>query len=275
MGKSILIGDAGGSKTDWRLIKDDQITQYSTVGFNAFTHSISAFKESISENIDERQIDQLFLYCAGADTDDQRNEVARELSEIFKSEIKVENDLLGAARATCGHEKGYACILGTGANASYYDGNQMEKVSASLGYVLGDEGSGAYLGRKLLKGIYRNQLSAEVISSFMDEFALPVDEAIRSIYGAEKPNQYLATFVPFILSQKADGSIYQLITEAFSEFFKEFLSSADKNLKVHFSGSVAYHFSDILRQVASDLNYIIGTIIDSPISGLVLYHKDE
>lgn len=275
MAKSILIGDAGGTKTAWRLIQGGQITQYNTSGFNAFTHSVSDFKRSIAENDLPKEVDEVVLYCAGADTVAQREEVAEELMEVFNAKVVVENDLLGSARATCGRESGYACILGTGANASFYDGAQVAKVSASLGYVLGDEGSGAYLGKLLLRGIYRERLSALVTEDFQKQFNLPVDEAIRTIYGSSKPNQYLASFVPFILEHKKDASVYALITEAFSDFFSAFFNAEPVKEKVHFTGSVAFYFSDILRQVAMDLDFTVGTIIDSPIAGLVLFHRRD
>lgn len=271
--RSILIGDAGGTCTDWRLIKGDKIQQFSTGGFNLFTHSVRDFKKEI-EGLELEGLDEVYIYAAGADTDLQRKQLSKELKEVFGIDARVENDLLGAARATCGLDRGYVAILGTGANASYYNGTNVEKVSASLGYILGDEGSGAYLGKQLLKGVYRSMFSEEILSKFQERFHLPVDQAISTIYASDKPNQYLASFVPFIAEVKHNAEIYKLIYDAFGAFFDAFFDGKKLELPIHFVGSIAYHFSDILRQVIMDRKFQVGTIIASPIAGLLLHHRN-
>lgn len=272
--KTILIADAGGTSTDWRLIRDSKIQQFVTGGFNLFTHPVDQLKQEIlSLNIGA--VDEVFFYSAGADTKEQRQSLSDELSEVFGVLPNVENDLLGAARATCGSTPGFVGILGTGANASYYDGNQVEKVSASLGYVLGDEGSGAYLGKQLLKCIYRSEFQKSIIEAYQNHFHLPVDQAIRNLYASNRPNQYLASFVPFLADHKNEPEIYRLIHRSFQDFFEAFFKHTHVNHPIHFVGSIAFHFSDILRQAAVDSNLMVGTIIASPIAGLVLYHQHE
>ena len=152
MSESFIVGDAGGTKTHWRMFHNGKILQFNTTGFNAYTHNLSDLSESILQNFGS-ELDRklpVYLYAAGVDTPEQKAEIEEELCKVLGPQLSVENDLVGAARSLCDDESGNICILGTGANACYYNGITVNKVSASLGYVLGDEGSGASLGKKLL-----------------------------------------------------------------------------------------------------------------------------
>lgn len=273
MAKSILIGDAGGSSTSWRLIKaDGVIEQFRTDGFNYSTHSLEAFVQELTQL--DRQADEVHLYMAGADTEEQRSLIARELRVIWGN-VAIENDLLGAARAVLGKHEGYACILGTGANASFYDGKNVEKVSASLGYLLGDEGSGAYIGKQFLREALRGNFEQGLMDQFHRYHSISVADTIKELHTHKKPNTYLASFCQFIGSHKDHPQVYHLIYKSFSDFFHAFFGEGGVKLPVNFVGSIAYHFSDILRQVGSDLGYSVHTILESPIAGLVLYHQDQ
>jgi len=270
MSNRILVGDAGGTSTSWRFIDGNKIEQYNSGGFNYTTHSLLNFRKEI-EALHIKPV-RTYLYIAGADTPDQRKIIEQELEEVL-GKVKVENDLLGAARSVLGSEEGYICILGTGSNASYYDGTEVQKVSASLGYLLGDEGSGAYMGKQLLKGMFRNQFDLDIINAFKDYHQLSIADTIKHIYDQEKPNIYLASFSRFIGEHKDHPQIYQLIYESFKTFFSEFFGERKIDLPIHFVGSIAHHYSGILRQVGADLNFTISSIVDSPIAGLALYHK--
>lgn len=270
-----MIGDAGGTKTAWRLIHDDGVESYSSVGFNAFTHSLNDFRESIQRTNEILKADEVHIYCAGADTDEQKEQIANDLAKVFSVKPAVENDLLGAARATCQRSKGYICILGTGANASYYNGSNVEKVSASLGYIMGDEGSGAYLGKRFLRSVYRGWFDTMITSRFQDQFKLPVDKAISELYNADHPNKYLASFVPFIADLQHEPQVSQLIQDSFRDFFIGFFKNQKVEEPLHFVGSIAFHFSEFLNQVANDLNYQLGNIVKSPMDGLVSFHQHE
>lgn len=275
--KSFIVGDAGGTNTQWRIVREGKISQFETSGFNAYTHKIEDFKKSIQGDI-QASLDDLpvFLYAAGVDTLEQKNETERELKEIFAQSITVENDLIGVARALCGNEEGNVCILGTGSNACFYDGVYVNKVGASLGYVLGDEGSGAYMGKKLLMKIFRNQIDSQIVKKFSESFDLNAHEAIQQIYHQPKPNHFLASFAPFLFENRNHPEIYQLIYSSFCDFYDAFFSKEEyRDQLFHFSGSIAFHFSDILRQVGSDRGFSIKNIIQSPIAGLVLYHQNN
>jgi N-acetylglucosamine kinase-like BadF-type ATPase len=273
-----IVGDAGGTKTEWRAYLDGEIHQFNSHGFNAYTHDLGDFKANISQNLSEVLGKDIpaYLYAAGVDTQEQKEQAEKELGDLFKHRLTIENDLLGAAKSLCGDKSGNVCILGTGSNACHYNGVSVNKVSASLGYVLGDEGSGAYLGKKLLKLIFREQVSTEISSSFQDQFKLNSHIAIQKIYNEPKPNHFLASFATFIHSNQHHPEIYQLIYDSFSEFFQAFLSkSGYAKEECYFSGSIAHYFSNILRQVGVDKGFSIRNIVESPISGLVLYHQEH
>ncbi|GAB4238523.1 MAG: ATPase [Ekhidna sp.] len=273
--RSFIVGDAGGTSTQWRLVKDGEIHQFETIGFNAYTHNLSDLKTSISQTFGDELTSQLptYFYAAGIDTDQQAKEVSGQLANLFGDEIQVYNDLVGTARSLCGKEKGNVCILGTGSNACYYDGERVSKVSASLGYVLGDEGSGAFMGKKLLMGVFRERFSRDLIEAFQSEFQLTSHDVIQRIYHQPRPNHFLASFAEFIFNHRMHPEVHALVLEAFRAFFDAFFFKQENEFPFHFSGSIALFFSDFLREVASEMGYSIRNIVQSPISGLVLYHE--
>lgn len=276
MADSFIVGDAGGTGTQWRVLKGGDIQQFETIGFNAYTHNLEDLKTSITQTFGEEIEPNIpvYFYAAGVDTKHQAEDVRSEFTEIFGSNIHIENDLVGVARSLCGREEGNVCILGTGSNACYYNGHKVNKVSASLGYVLGDEGSGAYLGKKLMMGIFREQFSKEIITRFQEKYSLTSHEVIQRIYHEPRPNHFLASFGTFIYENRNHPEIHQLITRAFNDFFDAFFhKSENKEKPFHFSGSIAYYFSDILRQMGTERGYLIKKIVQSPIAGLVLYHQ--
>lgn len=274
--QSFIVGDAGGTGTQWRVVKDDSISQFETVGFNAYTHSIEDLKMSIVETFGDEIVADVptYFYAAGIDTPEQASEVTRALNAVFGENVSSSNDLLGVARALCGQDSGHVCILGTGANACKYDGVYVNKVGASLGYVLGDEGSGANLGKLLLKGVFRDRFDKEIIEAFQSKYDLTSHAAIQRIYNQPRPNHFLASFAPFAFEYRNHQAIHQLIRSNFIAFFDAFFpETKDIAVPFHFSGSVAFYFSDILRQVGEEKGLTIKNIVQSPISGLVLYHQ--
>ena len=271
-----IVGDAGGTSTHWRVVRGDTIKPFKTIGYNAYTHNLDAFKKNIIEIFRDElgNNESVHLYAAGVDTKEQKNRIEAELKDIFGDHFTVENDLVGAARALCGKEPGNVCILGTGSNACYYNGSEVNTVTASLGYVLGDEGSGAYMGKKLLMGVFRDQFSQEIVQSFRESFQIDAHQVIRQIYHEPKPNHFLASFARFIDRHRDHPEIYRLVYTAFQDFYHAFFSrNKYAGEAFHFSGSIAFHFSDILRQVGKDTGSHIKNIIASPIAGLACYHQ--
>lgn len=274
---SFIVGDAGGTSTSWRVVEGEKIKQIRSEGYNAHTHDLASLKENILRDLGDELKEErpVYLYAAGVGTQQQKSSLENELREYLGSPFHIESDLVGAARSLCGRDLGNVCILGTGSNACYYDGSKLSPVSASLGYVLGDEGSGAYLGKKLLVGICRVQLEKGLIEAFNEQYGLDYREIIRRVYQEPTPNQFLASFAHFLAKHKNHPEIYRLIYSAFEDFFHAFFfKDYEEKASHHFSGAIAFHFSDILRQVGSDLGYRIGNIVESPIAGLVLYHQN-
>ncbi len=276
MTNSFIVGDAGGTGTQWRVVRGGEILQFETIGFNAYTHNLDDLKTNIQQVFGDF-IDKdspKYIYAAGVDTIQQKEEVTTQLGSIFHANVMIENDLVGVARSLCGKEQGNVCILGTGSNACYYDGESVNKVSASLGYVLGDEGSGADLGKKLMMGVFRGRFASEIVTEFQDRFQLTSYDAIQKIYHQPRPNHFLASFAKFVHEHRSHPDIYQMICGVFENFFDAFFfDSSAKEVPFYFSGSIAWHFSDILGDVAKKQGLHIRHIAQSPISGLVLYHQ--
>ena len=271
-----IVGDAGGTGTQWRVVDGEKILQFETIGFNAYTHNLDDLKTNIEQVFGSHITADIpkYLYAAGVDTDQQKKEATKALEEIFHGNTIVENDLVGVARSLCGKSEGNVCILGTGSNACYYNGETVNKVSASLGYVLGDEGSGAYLGKKLMMGVFRERFANEIVDEFQNTFQLTSHDAIQRIYHQPRPNHFLASFAKFVYQHRNHPDMYRLIHTAFEHFFDAFFFDVTTHhIPFYFSGSIAWYFSDILREVAAAKNLLIKNIAQSPIAGLVLYHQ--
>ncbi|MEM0940309.1 MAG: hypothetical protein AAF600_08950 [Bacteroidota bacterium] len=273
---SFIVGDAGGTGTQWRLVNEGKTEQFETIGFNAYTHNLDDFETNILQVFGDRIKEKIpkYLYAAGIDTDAQKADVTHSLSKVFLGNIYVENDLIGVARSLCGKEQGNICILGTGSNACFYDGEKVNKISTSLGYVLGDEGSGAYLGKKLMMAVFRENLSKDLIDDFQNEYQLTAHHVIKRIYYQPRPNHFLASFAHFIHKHRSHPEIYQLISQAFNDFFDAFfLKGKRTEIPFYFSGSIAYYFADVLKEVGVQRGIAIKTIVQSPVAGLLSYHK--
>lgn len=276
----ILIADSGSSKTDWRVLKNDgTISQAKTAGFNPYYQAPQQLEEEIKAVLIpqiDTSVTSIFYYGAGCSSNENKTVIQDVLQKYFKGAIvEVEHDLLAAARALCGIEPGIACILGTGVNSCLYDGDKIVDNVASLGYVLGDEGSGAYLGKKLLADYMRNDLPVTIREKFVKRFALEKDAILTEVYQGKTPTRFLAGFSRFIFQNIKDPYCYQLVYKSFETFFEKNVikyKSYEKH-KVHFTGSVAFYYSNILRQVANDRGVSVGNIVETPIAGLTLYHQ--
>jgi N-acetylglucosamine kinase-like BadF-type ATPase len=191
--------------------------------------------------------------------------------------IEVWHDLLAAARALCGEDPGIACILGTGSNSCYYDGVRIVENVTSLGYVLGDEGSGAWLGKRIVADYLRKDLPEKLWDHFKKRFPMDRDEILSRVYSQEMPSRFLGSFSHFIFQHLKEPYCYKLVYDGFSEFMEKNVMRYERynELKVHFVGSVAFYFSDILRQVANDKGITLKNILESPIAGLTLYHNKD
>ncbi|WP_299461460.1 N-acetylglucosamine kinase [uncultured Microscilla sp.] len=278
----ILIADSGSTKTDWRVIDTDKkISQMQSKGFNP-NYDSGDFINSVRHQVLPKlpaTIRQVHFYGAGCSTKTNCVIAQEVLSSLFpKSSISVYHDMLAAARALCGHQAGIACILGTGSNASLYDGAQISQQAINLGYLLGDEGSGYHLGKILLTHFLYGTLPIELTQKFAKRYPkVTRDKVLENLYHKPYPNRYVASFTKFLFDYQKQPTIYKLIYDCFAVFFdKHVLTLKDaQQHRVHFVGSIAFYFSNILRQVANDKKIHVGNVLETPIAGLTLYHEEQ
>ena len=276
----ILIADSGSTKTDWRIINETGVLeQVSTAGINPqyldADKIYSLIASSLLPNLKEKNPSAIYYYGAGCSSPERNQRVHSALSRAFTNcDINVDHDLLGAARALCGHEPGIACILGTGSNSCLYDGKNIIDNVPSLGFLMGDEGSGAYLGKMLIRAYLYRELPEDLALSLKNTYNLTKDSILDSVYYSDMPSTYLATFAKFMHEKRKKPAIHAMIYENFAEFFERHISKYEgfTELPVSFVGSIAYHFSDTLKQVAKKYGVKTGQIIISPSDGLIDYH---
>jgi glucosamine kinase len=278
----ILIADSGGSKTDWRLLlRDGTIGQASSPGFNPYYQPIEDLKKNIREillPVVHEKVKKIFFYGAGVSSVKNQLVIKSAFLEFFpEAQIEIGWDLLAAARALCGHEPGIACIMGTGSNSCLYDGEKITGNVANLGWILADEGSGSNIGRKFLVDYLRERMPENIAEQFKKRFPLTREEFLEKVYQQEKPSAFLASFAKFIFQHLKDPYCYELVYNSFAEFYENNVMKYPgyQDLKVHFTGSIAFYFSDILRQVANDKGITVKNILEGPIAGLTLYHKSD
>lgn len=278
----ILIADSGSSKTDWRVIGDrGEVQQFRTIGFNPFYQSPEEMADGMqTPHILQLRgkIDQVFFYGAGCTSDNNRTVVTQTLKSFYeKADIQVDHDLMAAARATCGHQAGIACILGTGSNSGDYDGADIVANRPSPGYLLGDEGGGAYIGKHFLQDFIYEDMPPHIREMVAEEYGITSLAIQENVYQKPFPNRYMAGFCSFISKHKADPYCYLLYYNGFKDFFHRHVMRYDnyQDKPVSFVGSIAYYNSDILRKVAADLGIHVNIILETPIAGLTLYHKEK
>ena len=280
----IAIADSGSTKTDWLLVdnRGNVAHRLQMEGLNPYHLSQAAIYEFCKtafasvEKLDS--ITSVYFYGAGCSSEKRNAEVRHAIAPVFPgAEIEVASDILGAARALFQRRKGIAVILGTGSNTVIYNGENIVKGIQSLGYILGDEGSGSYLGKLLLQAYFRNELEEELKRKFERKFEVNYNMVLENIYKQPSPNRYLASFAVFAGAHKHHPFINKLITQNFEDYFKFQLESlvADKNLTLGIVGSIGYHFNEIFSNIAKEYGYKIDLFLQKPIDGLLKYHGDE
>src|SRR5258705_2210795 len=278
----IIVADSGGSKTDWRLLKrDGSIGQANSSGFNPYYQPIEHLKEitekSLLPHIHE-EVSKICFYGTGVSSEKNVHSIQKVFSGYFPSaSIEVGWDLLAAARALCGREPGIACILGTGSNSCLDDGEIIIDNVANLGWILADEGSGTYLGKQLIFDYFRKEMPENLAKQFHARFPWSREEVLEKVYQHEKPGAFLASFAKFIFQHLKEPYCYKLAYPSVSDFFENNVMKYENyaTLKVHFTGSIGFYFSDVVRQVANDKGITVKHILEGPIAGLTLYHQKD
>lgn len=276
--EGILIADSGSTKTAWIFVSNNRRENYLTEGANPFfrnTNELTDEWKSTSIGHLPSTIAEVYFYAAGVVNPERGMVIKKALQHFFpEAVIEVESDLLAAAHATLGRESGIACILGTGSNSCRYNGKAITAHVPPLGFILGDEGSGAVLGRLLIGDYLKKVMPEDLLDSFQNEYAYSYAEILNRVYRESKPNMFLAQFTPFIKRHIEHTYCEQLVEGAFESFIKRNVAQYDgyDNEKISFAGSIAYYFEAQLRKVLSKKNLHLGTIVKDPIEGLVNYH---
>ncbi len=275
----ILIADSGFTKTDWRIVDEaGDISQARTAGINPYYQSeAEMLKEiqSLHSQVPDR-IDQIYYYGTGCSSATNRDKIAGLLARYYPhAEIDVNHDLLAAARSLCGDQPGIACILGTGTNSCLYDGRKITANVPSLGWAIADEGGGTYLGKMLVTDYYRKDMPEHLRKIFKARFELTKDGFLTKIYQEPMPGRFLASFAKFINEHLSDPYMYNLVYTAFKTFITKNVAKYEgyQELPVHFTGSVAYYFGNLLRKVAAEEGIHVKHITEHPIAGLTLFHQ--
>lgn len=278
----IVTCDIGGSKGDWGFIgHDHEIITVETPGFNPFIHDSNLFQEQLKssfQNIDLSKVNTVYYYGTGCREESSKIKVRNLLHSIFlQAELEVDIDLLASARATCGHQKGIACILGTGANSGLYDGKYIVDNIPTLGYLAGDEGSGANLGKLLIKSYFYREMPLEIRDAFEIFFPGKHEKILQGLYTNPPANQFLASFTKFASNHLSHPFIQKLLDQNFQSFIDTQLSKYEGHqiLPANFVGSVAFYFQQELMNCLKKNKIKAGIIIPKPLQNLIQYHIDD
>lgn len=276
----ILLADSGSTKTDWGLVENNKLVKrLRTSGMNPFQMSEEAITEEIKlhlvPELPNTVLDEVHFYGAGC-TKEKQPIVERALRAnlTINGECEVASDMLGAARGICGHKPGIACILGTGSNSCAYDGKYLVKNVSPLGFILGDEGSGAVLGKLLVGDVLKNQMPETITKRFFEKYNLTPAEIIDRVYRQPKPNTFLASFVPFLEENIDEPRIYNLLKESFRSFLRRNVMQYEgwQTLPIGFNGSIAEIYKKPLLEVLEEEGMHLGRIIQAPMEAMVEYH---
>lgn len=277
-----LIADSGSTKAEWCLLDGKKKKTFYTQGISPYFLNTQQIEAIIADELKIKlkgvEPAKVFYYGTGCSNPANVKSVKKALQNVFsQAQILVTHDLMGAAKALCGNEKGVACILGTGSNSCYYNGKKIVKNSPGLGFILGDEGSGAYLGKKVVQYFLYNTYDPDLMDRFNAKFNTNAVEILEAVYKMPLPNRYLAGFTSFLVENRGHYMIENIIEDAFNEFFFQHVYKYKESwtMPVNFIGSVAYGFKDVLQEMCSTYELQIGKVLKSPMDGLIKFHSDN
>ncbi|MFA6086078.1 N-acetylglucosamine kinase [Mucilaginibacter sp.] len=274
----ILVADSGSSKTDWLLASPDQQPRaFKSAGLNPYFLTEKEIIKILQDQIPELialapQITEIYFFGAGCSSPDRHEIVSNALSTFFtKSYISVDSDLLASAYATCGHEKGFCCVLGTGSNISFFDGEDIHDGQHGLGYVLGDEGSGTWFGKTLITDYLYGTMPGDINTKFKEAYHLDKETVIKNVYQKARANSYLASFSKFITGIRNTEYGQAILHKGLLEFVETNIKTHSQyaKYKCHFVGSIAYIFADELKAICEANSVHVGKIIRQPINDLL------
>ncbi len=272
----LLVADSGSSKADWILtLSDTETIPFRTSGINPFFLSekdiIKIFHNTPEIQPYTDQVKEIYFFGAGCSSPDRREHISNALSKIFKNAfVSVDIDIIASIYATSGNSKGICCIIGTGSNITYFDGIKIHESKHGLGYILGDEGSGTWLGKQLITSFLYGRMPRKLSDEFYLKYKIDKESIIKHVYQKSSPNFYLASFAPFLGENISNPFIVDILKKGFSEFIETNIKSYPdyKAQTCHFVGSIAYHFSDILKELCAANDIKVGKILKHPIEEL-------
>lgn len=279
----ILIADGGSTKADWIALdhNKEEVFRVRTLGLNPAVVAASELHNRIINMFQliqvKTEVQQIYFYGAGCGTPKAVAILEEVMQQIFvNAKIVVQEDMLAAVYAATGNKPAMVAILGTGSNSCYFDGTQMHMKVASLGYVLMDEASGNYFGKRLLRDYYYGLMPADIRHKFEQDYELDADVLKKNIYREPNPNMYLASFAKFMFDFKEEAYVRDLMRRGFEKFFKYRILPYDltPETPIYFIGSIAHYFREILDAVAESHGLRITDVIQRPINNLIAYHKE-
>ncbi len=275
----ILIADSGSTKCEWCFIQDGKKKTIITTGISPYFLSeeqiILLLQKELLPKLKNLQPETIHYYGTGLSDPENAKLLKRILKTIFpKAKINLASDLIAAARALCGRNKGIVCILGTGSNSCYYDGKKIIKNSPGLGYVLGDEGSGAYLGKKVIQYYLYKTFDEDLAMRFNEKYGISREDILDSVYKKPYPNRYLAGFTHFLSENRGHYMIENILEDGINDFFFTHINKYGQSwtTPVNFTGSVAFTFKDVVKEICHSYQLEVGKIIKAPMVELVKYH---
>jgi glucosamine kinase len=279
---SILIADSGSTKTEWCFLFNGRKKIIETQGASPYflneQQLANMMQRELVPGLNTRTPGEVFFYGTGCAAPANRAMVKRAIRKIFpQAGIEVEHDLTGAARALCGKNKGIVAILGTGSNSGYYNGKKIVRNSPGLGYVLGDEGSGAYLGKKVLQYFLYKTFDIELREKFFKKYQIDAAEILDAVYKRPLPNRYIAAFTLFLSEHRGHYMIENIIEDGLWDFFSVHLANYPESARtpIYFTGSVSFAFQDILKELCKTFGWQAGKFTAKPMDGLIAYHKNK
>ena len=277
-----LIADSGATKTEWRIIGNGAHNSFFTSGISPYHMDQFQIEKLILSEFPvsalKKKITSIHYYGTGCYTKPKASIVKKALLNIFtETEVNISHDLMGAAIALCGEGKGIANILGTGSNSCLYNGKRIITNSPGLGYVLGDEGSGAYLGKKVIQHVLYGIFDKQLMDAFHETYKTDKAEILHKVYQEPFANRYLAGFSKFLADQRGHYMIENIIEDGISDFFNQHIETYPQrySLPVHFVGSIAFHYKDKIAELCKSYGYEMGKVIKQPMDGLIYYHKNK
>lgn len=277
----VAIVDSGSTKSDWVILDEfkNVFLKTETIGFNPNFISKELIVPEIEKNNSltslKNSITKIFFYGSGCGVKKNCETIKEEVGKVFfNASINVREDLLAAAYAAYRGKPAIVCILGTGSNSCFFDGENLKIKLPSLGFLMGDEGSGSAIGKQLVRRYFMQKLPQDLHLEFQETYNLTIDEALKNMYHTTRPNAFLADFNKFVVERKEHPYFKEMVFEEMKSFFEYQVLPYEesKESEINFIGSIAYYYENILRSVASEFNLNVGHVVQKPIESLVNYH---